>query len=199
MRSARGHLKSAHNLLQGDEESRLDAGYLTSQAAEKAARAVVENAGFVLGTTHSFEQSANPLPADHPMRASILEINEMGLSAASTSYRYPNPSSGRMPKVPSLLVFQERLNRVEAFVASVRRHLGMKPETVVDLGKLAIGLRARALSRGWEVPGDFVEAILIYANDPKIMSAIIDDVKNASSLADLLQRHSISFPGLTDG
>lgn len=196
MALARGHLNSVR-LLRGDEESDLDTAYLTAQAAEKAARAVVENAGYAVGTTHNFQQIAALLPGDHTMRAAIMELDSIGLSTASTRYRYPDPS-GRVPRPPRPDEMSSRIAKVEAFMELVQNHLSPPKAATPDLEQLATGLRLRALAKGWEVPDNFVEKIQIYAADGAKLSAITADLDLASSLSDLLERHDIRFDGLTD-
>ncbi|MDC9825172.1 hypothetical protein PRN20_15690 [Devosia sp. ZB163] len=65
-----------------------------------------------------------------------------------------------MGKLPKAL-----LAKVEAFIELARNHLNPRQLNDPDLEKLAIGLKARPLSKGWVTPEDFVEKILIYADD----------------------------------
>lgn len=183
----------AAQYLRDGEGFELEAAYMLSQAAEKAARAVSEHAGVDVGNGHNFGQIAIGLPSAHPMRSAVMALDH--LSPASTRFRYPDPR-GHVPRIPTLTTLDRQLSEVRAFIELVRDHLKPKP-VAKDVEALARGLRSRMLSRAWEVPDDFVERIQIYA-DADAIEVMISGLRHASDLKDLLLRHSISFPGLTD-
>jgi HEPN domain-containing protein len=97
-----------------------EAMYLVAQSAEKAARAVLESGGLLVGTTHSFDQLGSKLDTDHPLRDRILDFDEM-LSGASTRYRYPTESgSVRVPRQSDVEFY---LDEVESFIGAVKQHI----------------------------------------------------------------------------
>ncbi len=75
------------------------AAYYVQQAAEKAARAALAKAAVAFGTSHSFEQMALSLPADHPLRARILALDKFsGEAFIAVVARYVVPAhSGPTP------------------------------------------------------------------------------------------------------
>ena len=77
-------LRSA-KLLAG--ESPEDALFLLQQSSEKLARALIEAAGLVAGTTHNIQTLAEILPEGHALKDSLKPVYD--LSTAATRFRYP--------------------------------------------------------------------------------------------------------------
>ncbi|MBN9309718.1 HEPN domain-containing protein [Devosia sp.] len=96
--------------------------YLASQAAEKAARAVCEQAGVPVGISHNLGQIANLLPSTHALRPAITALDY--LSSASTKYRYPTVR-GDVPKAPTTDELQRAVQDIQTFIAKVKAHLGL--------------------------------------------------------------------------
>lgn len=97
------------------------AAYLCQQAAEKAARALLEHARIPFGTSHNLGQMADALPADHPLRAAVTALDV--LSPAATRFRYPSPT-GRLGAPPDPTELARLLDAVDALAAAVRSHCG---------------------------------------------------------------------------
>src|SRR5262249_31585415 len=99
-RSMSAHERTAAFLQLADEEltaarnlsgtNRRQAAYFCQQAAEKIARAILNEAGVPFGTGHNLSQMAFALPADHPWREKLNALDKH--SPAATRYRYPSPT-----------------------------------------------------------------------------------------------------------
>lgn len=94
--------------------------FFIAQAAEKAARAVIEASGFYAGTTHSFDQLGSKLNVDHPLRDRILDFDE-ALSSASTKYRYP--TEGGQVREPTYAEVEKQLDNVADLIEEARRFM----------------------------------------------------------------------------
>lgn len=101
-----------------DNEFDGQAMYFIAQAAEKAARAILESSGAFGGLTHSFDQLGSKLDIDHPYRDRILDFDE-ALSGASTRYRYPTESGA--VRVPSQTDVERYLDDVQSFIEEAKR------------------------------------------------------------------------------
>jgi HEPN domain-containing protein len=97
------------------------AAYLCQQAAEKAARALLEHAGVPFGTSHNLGQMAEALPADHTLYERVMALDV--LSPAATRFRYPAPT-GRLSAPPDADALGRLLDEVDALVAEAQRHCG---------------------------------------------------------------------------
>ena len=95
------------------------AAYLCQQAAEKAARALLEHAKVPFGTSHNLGQMADALPPDHPLRSQVMALDV--LSPAATRYRYPSPT-GRLGAPPDPAELTRLLERVDDLIDTVRSH-----------------------------------------------------------------------------
>lgn len=95
------------------------AAYLRQQAAEKAARALLEHAKVPFGTSHNLGQMAEALPASHPLRTRVMDLDV--LSPAATRYRYPSPT-GRLGLPPDPAELARLLDAVDALLVAVRTH-----------------------------------------------------------------------------
>jgi HEPN domain-containing protein len=96
--------------------------YMVAQAAEKSARAILTNEGIAFGNLHSFGQMAQKLPADHPWRQRINDLDR--LSSASTRYRYPT-ATGRLAQAPETKALRDDIHEVSRFLEDARRDLGL--------------------------------------------------------------------------
>jgi HEPN domain-containing protein len=103
-----------------ENEFKGQAMYFIAQAAEKAARAIIEASGLYAGTTHSFDQLGSKLNVDHPYRERILDFDE-ALSGASTRYRYPT-ESGQV-REPTYSNVEKYLGDVAEFIEEARRFI----------------------------------------------------------------------------
>ena len=101
------------------------AAYYVQQAAEKAARALLTAAGVPFGPGHNLGLMAAALPADHPIKQRVAELDRH--SGAATLYRYPSPV-GRLPAPPAPNVVHADITDTEAFIAEVRAYLGKTTE-----------------------------------------------------------------------
>lgn len=105
------------------------AAYYVQQAAEKATRALLTAAGVPFGTGHNLGLMAVALPADHPLRQRVAELDRH--SGSATLYRYPSPV-GRLPAPPAPEVVGVDIADIEAFIAEVQAHLAQKPGNAIE-------------------------------------------------------------------
>jgi HEPN domain-containing protein len=114
-------LNAAKHLYDGKFDAQ--AFYLVSQSTEKVVRALAEEAGVLIGNTHSFERMAAAFPDDHPFKSRIRDYDEL-LSSASTRTRYVTDSGNMFvpghEKVvyPSIIEAQEFINSAKSFLLS---------------------------------------------------------------------------------
>jgi HEPN domain-containing protein len=111
-------LRSANTLFR--EGQLEDAALFVQQVAERAARALLTNAGVQFGTSHSLDQMANALPAGHPFKERIQPFDTF--SSAVTAFRYPT-STGRLQPPPSTDELREALVEVEQLVRDAKLHV----------------------------------------------------------------------------
>jgi HEPN domain-containing protein len=111
-------LKTANLLLQ--EEQFRDAAYFTQQVAERIARALLDHAGVPFGTSHNIGQMASSLPAGHPFKQQLLDLDD--LSPAATKYRYPTPG-GRLADPPPAEDIQFALDRLATLLKEAKLYV----------------------------------------------------------------------------
>ena len=100
------------------------AAYYVQQAAEKATRALLTAAGIPFGTGHNLGSMAAALPAGHPFKQRIAELDRH--SGAATMYRYPSPV-GKLPPPPDITAVNADIIDLEAFIAEAQAFLDSAP------------------------------------------------------------------------
>ena len=105
-------------------ESR-NAAYLASQAAEHVVTAVAtsEDLHIERKDAHQLDTIVRKLPSDNPDRDVLASISF--LEAYATSYRYGTPT-GRVPASPSIDRVAVALDRIEAVIAILCAHFGVR-------------------------------------------------------------------------
>lgn len=175
---------------------------MLSQAAEKAARAVCEHEDIPVGTTHSLLHISSLLPADHPFKRQILDLDHM--SSASTKGRYPT-SSGTVAKAPEPTKLKHDIEDVERFIERAEAFV-KKPIASIPLAKQSDEKRKNALIekivaalklRDIEIPADAGEKLFIYA-DERALHEMTKLTHRVGSFREMLDSQSISIPGYTD-
>jgi HEPN domain-containing protein len=111
-------LKSAEILFRDGQFE--DAAYFAQQIVERVARALLTSAGVPFGTSHNLGQMASALPAGHPFKSRINELDV--LSSAATKYRYPT-ASGWMPEAPDAAGLRKTLDELTALVKEARAYV----------------------------------------------------------------------------
>jgi HEPN domain-containing protein len=111
-------LRTANLLLQ--EEQFRDAAYFAQQVAERIARALLDHAGVPFGTSHNIGQMAASLPAGHPFKNALLDLDD--LSPAATKYRYPTPG-GRLADPPPAEAIQFALDRLAVLLTDAKAYI----------------------------------------------------------------------------
>ncbi len=64
---------------------------------------------------------ADALPADHPLRAQVMDLDV--LSPAATRFRYPSPTRHLGPP-PNAVVLARLLDSADALALAARKHTG---------------------------------------------------------------------------
>lgn len=119
LKLAQTELDAARHLFNGKFDAQ--ALYFVSQASEKAVRAMAEEAGILIGTTHSFERMAAAFPDDHPFKSRIAEY-DVELSSASTKTRYVTMRGSIFSPDPERVVFPA-IVEAQDFVDCVKKYL----------------------------------------------------------------------------
>ena len=95
------------------------AAYFVQQSVEKLLRAVLEKEGIAAGPSHNNRYLCELLPDHHLLKSSFVAFDP--LSAASTRYRYPNPSGGLSS--PAAADVHDWLVRLRALREQVKAHI----------------------------------------------------------------------------
>lgn len=172
------------------------AAYFVAQAAEKAARALCEAEGVLVGTTHSLGNIASMLPPQHALKQRVRDLDY--LSSASTRWRYPTPK-GKILAAPSVAQLRDDIAEVERFIDKVKESIRRDRKVADTISEeqrkvlLVDKILAVAKVRNLDVSDSVRDALPIYA-DEKSLHEMAKAIVSANSFQDMLDQFGISLP-----